>query len=1422
MPKSKFLVVTAWLALLPSLAALSVRGSAVGDEPPPPLEAGAASPVVEFDPDLFAIPAGDPWEPPQEPQRQAQGDRGPRLVFKDRVTPHWYGGGARFWYRNDLAGGAREFVKVDAVKGFREPAFDHQKLAAAFAKADPAAKVSADRLPFDSIAFLENANAVVFKVGDAHWKCSLDSYECSRANAEEVASAEASASQPSDAPAAPGRRSGERPSQGRLNSPDGKWAAFVKDHNVFVKADGDSSEIRLSEDGDENAEYGRISWSPDSKSLVAFRIEPGDRKEVHLVQSSPPGGGRAKLKSRPYPLPGDKFTSYELRVFSIADKKLIKPEIDKIDFGAPNARWDNDGRRVYLEKTDRGHQRFRLIEIDARTGASRNVIDEKSDTFIWSAHMENIGLNAVNWFQKTGEILYVTERSGWRHIELIDVESGKVKNAVTSGEYVVRGIDLIDEDARRIWFRASGKNSGQDPYFVHYYRIGFDGEGLVALTEGDGNHTVQYSPDRSYIIDTYSRVDRAPVTELRRTSDGKLVCGLEEADVSPLKASGWQPPEVFVAKGRDGKTDIWGVIHRPRDFDASKSYPVIEQIYAGPHGSFTPKTFSAARRFASLTDLGFIVAQMDGMGTANRSKAFHDVCWRNIKDAGFPDRIAWHTAVAKKHPHYDVSRVGIFGGSAGGQNSTGGVLFHPEFYKVAVSSCGCHDNRMDKASWNEQWMGYPVGPWYGESSNIDNAHRLRGKLLLIVGEMDENVPPESTMRLADALIKAGKDFDLLVVPNAGHGSGGAYGQRRMQDFFVRHLLGKPPADRNAEPRRDASVTRASFVESPAVRSKPNVPGQESSGLDLKDVSDRSELRGAIERFVVDRGGVQRSAPPAASPLRDLRLREFTSGWLDRVGSLDFDALSRDGQVDYLLFRNYLEHEMRQIDLRTRDREDASALVPFGRTILELEDARRELKTMEWPKAADNLTRLTKEISSARRKLEGKSRSEGAVKKAVANRALAVVESLRGTLRAWFTFYDGYDPTFSWWMQEPYKAADEALRGYATLVTDRYGASPQPGEAGQGGFRGRGRGQGPGQGTPPAEAAAPASREDGRDIVGNPIGREALLSELAYEMIPYTPEELIKIAEQELAWCEAEMKKAAREMGLGDDWKAALEKVKTLYVEPGRQPKVIRDLALEAIEYLEKNDLVTIPPLCRDSWRMNMMTPERQLVNPFFTGGEVISVSFPTNAMTHEAKMMSMRGNNVHFSRATVFHELIPGHHMQGYMSSRYKTYRSLFETPFSVEGWALYWELLLWDRGFARSPEDRVGMLFWRSHRCARIIFSLGFHLEKMTPQECITLLVERVGHERDNATAEVRRSFTTSYGPLYQAAYLLGGMQLRSLHRELVESGKMTERAFHDAILKENQIPNVMVRAALMPDQKLMRDEIPNWRFRDPISGSN
>jgi dipeptidyl aminopeptidase/acylaminoacyl peptidase len=775
------------------------------------------------------------------PQASAQGFRSGRPVegvYKDRITPHWLADNARFWYRNDLAGKTKEFVLVDAERGTRGPAFDHARLAAALSKA-VGTEYRADRLPFDTIEYVAQPPSagndsppgagvpqqVRFTVDQTTWACDLASYVCTKTDLG-----------PIQAPPGQGEGTSRFGRRGRgagrqrgpaMDSPDDKWTAFVKDNNAWARSKDGGQEVQFSTDGAEDNAYGMLSWAPDSRTLVAWRIERGDGKEVYLIESSPKEGGRAKFSKHPYALPGDKFKRYELNLFNIETRKQIKPEVDRLelDWEVPRLHWrvarpcvegvppsnrgqdarDTQGQDAlatagcYLayEKVDRGHQRFRVVEVDSHTGQARNLIDERSKTFIWTAHAENLDLRLVNWLDESDEILYVSERDGWRHLYLIDAATGEVRNQITKGEWVVRGIDLIDEEARQVWFHACGKNANEDPYFIHYYRVNFDGSGLVALTEGNGTHSIQYSPDKRYLIDTYSRVDMAPVHNLRRVSDGTLVCPLEKADICELVAGGWAPPEVFVAKGRDGKTDIWGIIARPKDFDPGRKYPVIEYIYAGPQGSYVPKRFSPIRQFASLADLGFIVVQMDGMGTANRSKAFHDVCWKNLKDAGFPDRILWHQAVAKKYSYYDISRVGIYGNSAGGQSAAGAVLFHPEFYKAAVASCGCHDNRMDKASWNEQWMGYPVGPQYSECSNIDNAARLRGKLFLIVGEMDNNVPPESTMRFVDALIKANKDFDLLVIPGAGHGMGGAYGQHRLQDFFVRNLLGTEPPNRNA-------------------------------------------------------------------------------------------------------------------------------------------------------------------------------------------------------------------------------------------------------------------------------------------------------------------------------------------------------------------------------------------------------------------------------------------------------------------------------------------------------------------------------------------------------------------------------------------------------------------------------------------------
>jgi uncharacterized protein (DUF885 family) len=541
------------------------------------------------------------------------------------------------------------------------------------------------------------------------------------------------------------------------------------------------------------------------------------------------------------------------------------------------------------------------------------------------------------------------------------------------------------------------------------------------------------------------------------------------------------------------------------------------------------------------------------------------------------------------------------------------------------------------------------------------------------------------------------------------------------------------------------------------------------------------MAGVIERYEADRGSIFRSSPRADAKARGQLAKRFNENWLKAIESLDFEGMGLDDRVDYTLLKNRLRNDLRQVGIDAKHRAEVEPLMPFAPIIQELDASRRRMERPDGKDIAGKLTTLAKEVGEAQKALdEGKKPS-----KVVANRGVRVVGGLRNSLREFNTFHSGYDPIYTWWTTEPYKEADKALEKYETFLRERVvGLKP----------------------------------DDKTTIIGDPIGREALLADLDAAMIPYTPEQLIAIAEQEFAWCDAEMLRASRDLGYGDDWKKALEKVKNLHVEPGKQPEMIKGLALEAIEFVEKNDLLTLPPLAKDSWRMEMMTPERQLVNPFFLGGEVISVSFPTSGMTHEQKLMSMRGNNVHFSRATVHHELIPGHHLQMFMMDRYRPYRQkVFETPFWIEGWALYWEMVLWDKGFPKTAEDRVGFLFWRMHRCARIIFSLKFHLGQLTPQQCIDFLVDRVGHERENATAEVRRSFNGGYGPLYQCAYMLGAMQLRALRKELVDTKKLSDRAFHDAILRENAIPIEMVRA-ILTREKLPRDFTTSWKFAGEV----
>ena len=549
----------------------------------------------------------------------------------------------------------------------------------------------------------------------------------------------------------------------------------------------------------------------------------------------------------------------------------------------------------------------------------------------------------------------------------------------------------------------------------------------------------------------------------------------------------------------------------------------------------------------------------------------------------------------------------------------------------------------------------------------------------------------------------------------------------------------------------------------------------------------SELANVVSRYSTDYSSIARRYEAANSPDQRKRMRDFFAGWRSKLRAVNFEKLSQEGKADWVLLDNDIEHELNLLGRMNRQGTETQALLPFADRLLLLQDARRKLTSVEPRSAASTVAAVTRQVDSLRAIYED-AKSGPKVPRTVANRAARQVDEIKSVTGNWYRYYDGYDPAFSWWMKDPYKKLDDALTRYAKTLREKVV-----------GFK-------PGQSGP----------NDG-PIIGDPIGKDGLAEDLEHEMIDYTPDELIRIAEREYAFSLSEMKKASREMGFGDNWKAAMEKVKDTWVEPGKQPDLIRDLEREAMAFFDQHDWVTIPELAREDWRMEMMSPERQRVAPFFLGGESIIVSYPTADMTDEEKMMSLRGNNPHFSRAVVFHELNPGHHLQGFMSARYNAHRRVFSTPFWNEGQSLYWEMFLWDHGFQKKPEDRIGALFWRMHRSARIIFSLSFHTGKMTPEQAIDFLVDTVNFERANAEGEVRRSFSGDYSPLYQMAYMIGGLQLRALHKELVGSGKMTDRQFHDAVLQGGPMPIAMVRARLA-GLPLTREGPPRWRFADAL----
>ncbi|MBQ8521974.1 MAG: DPP IV N-terminal domain-containing protein [Bacteroides sp.] len=698
-------------------------------------------------------------------------------VYYNNVTPQWIEGTHSFWYVRNTPEG-KVYVSVNADKKVRKNLFDHTKLAAALgAKVGKEVKPEAIRL--ERLRVNKGLDTLRFAFGGQRWMYAVKKNALVNEGA---------------VPVPPKRKHwmevDDEKTAAPVPSPDGKYTAFIKNHNVYVKETATGKEKQLSIDGTLSNYYSAyIRWSPDSKKVASCKIRPVEKRYVYYVESSPADQLQPKLHKQEYAKPGDELPFKVPCIYEVESGKAIIPSIDLFahQYEIYGPEWNEDSKAITFEYNQRGHQVYRVLELSAETRKVRPLVEETSDKYV----------NYVRHFRhdlKDGKrMIWMSERDNWNHLYMYDRTTAQPTHQITKGEWYVRQVLRVDEDAQQIYFSANGVQKDEDPYFIRYYRIGFDGKGLTCLTPDEGMHDAWFSDDMNYLVDVYSTVSKAPVAVLRNAKDGKVVMPLETADISRLLAEGWKAPEVFVAKGRDNKTDMWGIIIRPTNFDPNKKYPVIEYIYQGPGDQYVPKKFSSYEYYmSSLAELGFIVVMVDGMGTSFRSRAFENVCYKNLKDAGLPDHIAWIKAAAKKYPYMDADNVGIYGCSAGGQESTTAVLFHPEFYKAAYSACGCHDNRMDKIWWNELWLGYPLGDQYKEGSNVENAHLLSRPLMLVVGEMDDNVDPASTMQVANALIKANKDFELVVIPGAAHTMGEDFGEHKRYDFFVRHLMGVNP------------------------------------------------------------------------------------------------------------------------------------------------------------------------------------------------------------------------------------------------------------------------------------------------------------------------------------------------------------------------------------------------------------------------------------------------------------------------------------------------------------------------------------------------------------------------------------------------------------------------------------------------------
>jgi dipeptidyl-peptidase-4 len=711
------------------------------------------------------------------------------LVTDGTVFPNWIGKTNRFWYRKEIGGESR-FILVDPEKNTSGPAFDPVRLAASLSR-EMRHPVQPTALPFQSFEFTEDGSAIQFEADSQRWTCKLADYSCTR---EPVP------------PADPYERI----------SPNGRWAAYVKDHNLYLRDTSTGTILQLTRDGQPGDDYATplptlrtlveqgtedpkerpgVFWSPDSSKIVTYRMDSRNAGRFTSLQFVPPGQLRPKAYTVVYPLPGEVLPQTQPIIFDIQSGKQMEVKTKPLEMqfqGGPFFEWLPDSKHFYYESDSRGEKRIEVRKVDAETGEQRVMVLESSDTYV------DPGETFFRLIHDGEEILWSSERSGWNQLYLYNGKTGQLDNAVTQGDWVVRQISYVDEKAREVYFLASGREKAEDPYLTHLYRANFDGSGLQLLTPENANHTVSVSPDGKFFVDNYSRVDLPGESVLRR-ADGSVVRVLERTDDSALLKTGWKYPIPFEGKAGDGKTDLYGLIWRPTNFDASKKYPVIEQVYTGPQGFFVPKSFRGAY-FGSeqpIAELGFVVVMVDGRGTTGRSRAFHEFSYRNLGGA-FADHVAMIKQMAAKYPYMDLSRVGIYGTSAGGYGSAHAILQFPDFYKVCVSTSGDHDARLDKAWWNELYQGYPVEKDYVEQANESLAKNLKGHLLLIHGDVDDNVHPVETMRLVDALMTANKDFDMYFVPNMFHGDSGPHAHYvtvRRWNYFVQYLLGvTPPKD----------------------------------------------------------------------------------------------------------------------------------------------------------------------------------------------------------------------------------------------------------------------------------------------------------------------------------------------------------------------------------------------------------------------------------------------------------------------------------------------------------------------------------------------------------------------------------------------------------------------------------------------------